>query len=290
MAHNTSHRTEASMNRVYGGWNLKAPTTNWDKFSANHDQSGGLAGVGTCHWPANAQSDYDYGNNREVASWADDFLDYPHLDGERKPISSAAWSGDRNPHVGYMRWYFAHLPRAVGVNGDGRQNNWWKYLYDFDNYTEKGEPKPASAELRASDLFELGGSTHMFKVAYRSPVQIDMTTLGDDDLVVTGPTGFRAAASFVVASDRRSGTYRVAAYRVAAPAGAWREADRGSYAVSLQEGAVKDALGRPVAARTLGAFQIRSTSGAGNDRILGEARLGRPRRHASPVLLRRPRL
>ena len=79
MMHNTSHRTEATLNRVYGPWNLKSPRNNWEIFSANHAQSNGLAGVGTCHWPANAKGDYDYANEREVASWADAFLSYPRL-------------------------------------------------------------------------------------------------------------------------------------------------------------------------------------------------------------------
>ena len=71
------------------------------------DQSGGLAGVRTCHRPANAKSDYDYSNTREVASWADDFLDYPHLDGARKHLFRSAPSGNEpdtdfdEPHVGF---------------------------------------------------------------------------------------------------------------------------------------------------------------------------------------------
>lgn len=257
MAHNTSHRTEATMNRIYGQWNLKAPTSNWDKFSANHDQSGGLAGVGTCHWPANATADYDYGNPREVLSWADDFLDYPQLDGERKPVSSKTWN-DGNPHRGYMRWYFAHLPRAAGVNQDGRQNNWWKYLFDFDNYSAKGQPNSPTARLHTTEFFELGKADHLLKVAYQSPVQIQVTTFGDDDLAITGPMRFQAIAKFVAASDNRNGTYRVAAYRVAAPAGGWSESHRGTYTVQLQKNAVECITGEPFAPGTVGTFQIRS--------------------------------
>ncbi|MCI0359667.1 MAG: LamG domain-containing protein [Planctomycetaceae bacterium] len=257
MAHNTSHRTEATMNRIYGGWNLKAPSSNWDRFSANHDQSGGVAGVGTCHWPPNAKSDYDY--EREVLSWADDFLDYPHLDGQRQPVSAKTWN-DGDAHRGYMRWYFAHVPRTVGTNDDGRQNNWWKYLYDFDNYTAKGEPKPPQARLQASDLYEPLGQ-HVFKVAYQSPTPIEMATLGDDDIVVTGPGGFRAAASFMAASDKRNGTHRVAAYRVAAPSGGWSKSSL--YSAHLQGGAVKCTSGQTFETANLGSFVLRSTEATG---------------------------
>ncbi len=266
MAHNTSHRTECTMNRVYGNWNLKSPTTNWDRFSANHDQSGGVAGVGTCHWPPNAKGDYDYGNERQVLSWADDFFNYPRLTGERKPVSRDTWT-DGDPHRGYMRWYFAHLPRAVGVNADGRQNNWWKYLYDFDNYAQDGKAKPAAARLQASDLFELGGAGHEIRVAYQSPVPIDVTSLGDDDLAVTGPRGAAMKVKFLAASDPRNGTHRVASYRIATPGGAWKESDRGAYSVALTKNAVKDATGRGLEATMLGSFSVSSSVGLERLRI-----------------------
>ena len=50
-------------------------------------------------------------------------------------------------HLDYMNWYFRHLPRAAGVNPDGRQNNWWKYLLDFQNYAADGRPLPPRAWL-----------------------------------------------------------------------------------------------------------------------------------------------
>lgn len=156
MLHNTSHRTEATLNRVFGEWNLKDPKNDWELFSANASQSNGSAGVGTCHWPANAQRDYDYANPREVQSWAEDFLNYPNLKcrdrkGGLKTVSRSTWSlplyGKEDPHAGYMLWYFTLLPRAPGVAPDGRQNNWWKYLYRFTEFTRDGKPlkKPGAA-------------------------------------------------------------------------------------------------------------------------------------------------
>lgn len=258
MLHNTSHRTESTLNRFYGEWNLKAPRTDWDKFSANHDQSNGAAGVGTCHFPANAAHGYDYGNTREVMSWADDFLSYPRLTGAFKPVSRESWTDGRDHHRGYMRWYFAHLPRARGQSESGLQNNWWKYVYDFNNYTADGKPKPSSAQLHSGDLFELGGADHAIKIAYRSSIPLDMSTLGDDDLSVTGLDKAALSVKFAAASDMRSGTQRVATYRISAPHGKWQEADRGVYAVSLREGAVTDVLGKPLPAAELGTFLIGS--------------------------------
>ena len=150
MLHNTCHRTESTLNRIFGKWNLKDPKNDWDLFSANAAQSEGLAGVGTCHWPANAEHDYDYENRRVVQSWAEDFLNYPNLTCRDrksgvKPVARDTWAAPVNGrvdhHRNYMVWYFTLLPRAPGTSAQGRQNNWWKYVYDFGRYAKDGKPK-----------------------------------------------------------------------------------------------------------------------------------------------------
>ena len=148
MLHNTAHRIEATMNRTYGNWNLKEPKNNWELFSANADQSNGIAGVGTCHWPANAQGDYDYANRREVMSFADAFLTYPELNLVKKPVSARTWSENGlDPHRDYMNWYLERLPKAAGVNPDGKLNNWLHYIFDFQNYDQGGKPLPNRAKV-----------------------------------------------------------------------------------------------------------------------------------------------
>ncbi len=157
MLHDTAHRVEATMNRIYGQWNLKDPQNDWELFSANATQSSGYAGVGTCHWPCNAEHDYDYENARVVRSWAEDFLNYPNLHCRDrksgiKPVSRDTWSipmfGNKDPHAGYMLWYFTLLPRAPGVGADGRQNNWFKYVYNYTNYTPDGKALAGSDHKR----------------------------------------------------------------------------------------------------------------------------------------------
>ncbi|MGC8667493.1 MAG: hypothetical protein ACP5VE_05200 [Chthonomonadales bacterium] len=141
MLHDLCHRTESTMTRIYGGWEADRLTTNWARFAANDVQSHGVAAVGTCHWPPNAEHDYDYANPRIVQSSADDWLNYPHLSGSTKPVSCATWGGpdyQRN----YMKWWFFHLPHTAGVNSDGRLNNWWEYVFNFNKYDEQGRPRP----------------------------------------------------------------------------------------------------------------------------------------------------
>ncbi|HEY3414250.1 MAG TPA: hypothetical protein VGM51_14515 [Armatimonadota bacterium] len=140
MVHDLCHRTESTMARVYGGWKVDELTNNWARFAANDKQSNGVAAVGTCHWPPNAEHDYDYGNPRTVQSDADDWLNYPNLTGAKKPVNRDTWGGpdwQRN----YLNWWFTRVPHVAGVNADGRLNNWWEYIFNFNKYDETGKPK-----------------------------------------------------------------------------------------------------------------------------------------------------
>lgn len=141
MIHNLCHRTESTMSRVYGGWKSEELTTNWARFAANLKQSG-TAACGTCHYPPNAEKDYDYANPRVVESTADDWLTYPKLTGKTTPVSRETWGGP-DYHRNYMKWWFSHLPKAPGVNPDGRLNNWWEYIFNFNAYDEKGRARGA---------------------------------------------------------------------------------------------------------------------------------------------------
>lgn len=131
MLHNLCHRTESTMTRVYGGWKADKLTTNWARFAANLKQSG-RAGVGSCHYPPNGEKDYDYRNPRKVKSNADDWLTYPKLIGKTTTINCETWGGP-DYHRNYMKWWFAHLPRAAGRNAkDGKLNNWYRYVFEFN--------------------------------------------------------------------------------------------------------------------------------------------------------------
>lgn len=138
MIHNLCHRTESTMARVYGGWKCEKLDTNWARFAANAHQSNGVAGAGTCHYPPNGEKDYDYQNRRRVESDADDWLNYPNLAGKKKTVDCETWGGP-DYHRNYMKWWFTRLPHAPGVNPDGRLNDWWEYVFNFDKYDEKGK-------------------------------------------------------------------------------------------------------------------------------------------------------
>lgn len=148
MLHDVTHRAESTMARIYGGWEADRLTTNWARFAANRKQSG-TAAVGTCHYPPNGEKDYDYANKRFVESTADDWLHYPNLTGRKRTFNCDEWGkphkdqrGNPDYHRNYQRWWFTHLPKAPGVNADGRLNNWWEYIYNFNAYDASGKGLP----------------------------------------------------------------------------------------------------------------------------------------------------
>jgi hypothetical protein len=209
MLHNTAHRVEATMNRTYGNWNLKTPQNNWELFSANFEQSGGIAGVGTCHWPPNAQSDYDYGNKREVLSHAEDFLNYPKLTLKRRPVSAKTWSPDGvDPHRGYMKWYFGHIPQAPGINPDGKLNNWFPYIFDFQNYDNTGKPL-FNRSIAVKCQFK--SNSFAIMIGFATAAGIDVSKVGIDSAVLTvGKKSLSPTRIYYPAKDL--GTYRTVSY------------------------------------------------------------------------------
>ncbi|MFN7845372.1 MAG: leucine-rich repeat domain-containing protein [Pirellula sp.] len=209
MLHNTAHRVEATMNRTYGTWDLGKPTNNWELFSANASQSNGTAGVGTCHWPANAQHDYDYANRREIMSYADDFLNYPNLTFALKKTSAKSWSPNgEDPHRGYMNWYFARLPKAAGVNDDGKLNSWLPYIFDFQNYDRNGEAKSNQMQF-VKGQFKTDKMAVMVGFSAASGIDPTEVPVASAELIVDGQI---ISASRIFLPSKEEGNYRTATF------------------------------------------------------------------------------
>jgi hypothetical protein len=68
-----------------------------------------------------------------VWSTCDDWLNYPDLIGQRRQVNCHDWGeGDIRAH---HKWWLRRLPRAPGRT-DGRLNNWWAYVVDFNRFPE----------------------------------------------------------------------------------------------------------------------------------------------------------
>lgn len=148
--HSFGHRSESAMIHAYEeaqgrGWDTKSPNpTPWDLFTRIEKDMPGQSHVGNIHYPPNGRSDYDYGNTELVRSYAQNWSRYPALFNENTEVNVSTWeyrsedypTGDPlaegQDHLGYLRWWYNHLPRYTGVT-DSILNNWWMYIIDYDS-------------------------------------------------------------------------------------------------------------------------------------------------------------
>lgn len=129
--HSFGHRFENAMIQAYGRWDTKnAYPNNWELFTrvaANNDP--GIPHIGNIHFPFNGTADYDYDNPRFITSYADNWATYPLLTSKTRSINCGEWGCTQ---LGYMRWWFSHIPRYKGFT-QGVLNDWWYYMTDFES-------------------------------------------------------------------------------------------------------------------------------------------------------------
>jgi hypothetical protein len=132
MLESFGHRVESVMKRVYGSWEHRE-THAWNRFTLYDKIAPGRAACGNVHFAPNSEEDYQWGNRRMVWSTCDDWLNYPNLTGQRRQVNCEEWgNGEIRAH---HRWWLRHLPHAPGRT-EGRLNNWWAYVVDFNRYAE----------------------------------------------------------------------------------------------------------------------------------------------------------
>jgi hypothetical protein len=113
---------------------------------------------------------------------------------------------------------------------------------------------PPTASSVATNVTAAGTAGATITVTYADTTGVDAATFGTSDLLVTGPAGYAAAATFV--SSTASGITRTAVYSAPAPAGGWKSANNGTYAVALQAFQVADTAGNFAPAAALGSFAV----------------------------------
>lgn len=125
MLESFGHRAESIMQHVYR--QHRGDANMWERFTRYDKTHPGMSGAGNIHFAPNSDRDYDWGNQRTVLSCADDWLNYPHLTGEARPMTCHDWGGGdiRKRH----RWWLERLPHVSG-SLDGVANNWWSYIID----------------------------------------------------------------------------------------------------------------------------------------------------------------
>lgn len=157
--HSFGHRVESAITQAYlqtqgRSWNPKsANPTPWDLFTRIDKDLPGQAQVGNIHFPPNGTHDYDYGNPTYVMSYAENWYRYPYLFDQSAQVNVNTWiyktpeypNGDPlaegQDQLGYLRWWYDHLPRYVGAT-DGVLNNWWHYAVDYEGAVELAKKTP----------------------------------------------------------------------------------------------------------------------------------------------------
>jgi hypothetical protein len=128
MLEDLGHRAESIMGKIYertwGSANL------WQRFSRYDKIAPGQAEVGMMHFAPNSLEDYDWGNQTNVPSKCDDWLNFPNFKGTVRQVNCADWgNGDIREH---HKWWFKHVPHVAGrINGVS--NNWWTYIVQVND-------------------------------------------------------------------------------------------------------------------------------------------------------------
>ena len=146
MVHDLGHRAEQSLGLALGSpwssfafdlgrYNQTYSTCPATPDAGHPEVDANNAHVGNVHFPPNAYCHYQYNRNKPVQSDAEDWkLRYPNLNGQKTTINRDSWNCtavspyDDACQLNYLIWWFDHMPRVTGGNG---QSNWWRYLF-FD--------------------------------------------------------------------------------------------------------------------------------------------------------------
>jgi hypothetical protein len=115
---------------------------------------------------------------------------------------------------------------------------------------------PPGATVAANDLNSAAVSSYQFTVTYTDNLAVDISTIGSNDILVTGPNGYSRVASLISVDAIGNGTPRVATYSIPSPGAAWVQADNGVYTITTLAQSVGDTEGAWVAPRDLGQFNV----------------------------------
>ncbi|MBK9982541.1 MAG: T9SS type A sorting domain-containing protein [Saprospiraceae bacterium] len=173
--HSFGHRVESAMAHTFGRWDYNATDKNdWELFSSYDLVVPGGAHCGNIHFPPNGRSDYDYNNGLGVITYERNWTRYPFLFDKRDYIGSKQWG---HSQLGYMSWWFHHLPHFTCRNKNGILNNWWSYIVDYnegkllETQTSDCDCEYVSQTTSVEEFDNLSG-THIYPNPGKGPFQI----------------------------------------------------------------------------------------------------------------------
>ncbi len=125
MLESFGHRAESIMAQVYR--QKRGEANLWQRFTRHEKTHPGHSECGTVHFAPNSERDYDWGNQRYVRSFCDNWLQFPDLTAPTRRVNCGEWGGG-NIHAHHI-WWLAHIPNGNGRTG-GISHNWWSYIAD----------------------------------------------------------------------------------------------------------------------------------------------------------------
>lgn len=127
---------------------------------------------------------------------------------------------------------------------------------DFTNATPQVDFVRPTAALSAGNIVYGGPQDDTFSVTYRDNVGINPASIGNGNIVVSGPGGYSADATLLGIDSSQGPTALRAVYRILAPNNSWSWGDDGTYTVSLNSEQVADMAGNAALGATLGSFTV----------------------------------
>lgn len=124
------------------------------------------------------------------------------------------------------------------------------------NVSASDNVAPTVTSVNAANVSRRGGDRHDFTVTYADFSGIDVSTIDDSDITVTGPDGGVLTARRVAVNNGSDGTPRIATYRITPPGGIWEPADNGIYTIRVRSSAVWDVHGNAAAPSIIGSFLV----------------------------------
>ena len=115
---------------------------------------------------------------------------------------------------------------------------------------------PTAALTPAGDITVADSTPYVFSVTYADASGVDVTSLSNSNVVISGPLGTALPAMVTHVAATASQPTIVATYQFDAPSGGWAFGFNGTYTIALQAAQISDIAGNVMAGQTLGSFNV----------------------------------
>jgi len=115
---------------------------------------------------------------------------------------------------------------------------------------------PVAVVQTAATIRSAGGTEYRFVIRYTDASGVDVDSLSNGDVLVTGPGGFSSGVTLLDATPSNGGRTVDARYQLAARGGTWGAEDNGAYALTVRKQQVADLAGNVAPVTVAGTFAV----------------------------------